>query len=166
MQPGIREKTNEDERRRYAEKHRQKVFIVHGHDDVSKLELARFLFQKGLEPIILHEQPNSGRTIVEKFEKDTLNVEYAFILLTRDDLCDGQNFRARQNVILELGYLWGKLGRHNVCCLYKGEVELPSDIHGIIYIKFKETIEEVYHKIETELKKAGIRFKLESPAYQ
>ena len=60
----------------------------------------------------------------------------------------------------------GKSGRHNVCCLYKGEVELPSDIHGIIYIKFKETIEEVYNKIESELKKAGIRFKLESPAYQ
>jgi predicted nucleotide-binding protein len=108
-----------------------KVFIVHGHDDVSKNELASFLWRIGLEPIILHERPNGGRAIIEKFEKFAADVRYAFVLLTPDDFGGDKTStrvaaypRARQNVILEMGYFMGKLGRDRVCCLAKGEVHL------------------------------------------
>ncbi|MGB8035837.1 MAG: nucleotide-binding protein, partial [Nitrososphaeraceae archaeon] len=101
----------------------KKVFIVHGHDDGSKNELASFLYRLGLTPIILHEQANEGRTVVEKFESYASDVGYAFILLTPDDVGGKDKAelkpRARQNVILELGYFMGKLGRDRVCGLYK-----------------------------------------------
>ena len=133
---------------------RPKVFIVHGHEELPKVQLANFLYQKGLEPIILHEQANGGRTLIEKLEKGSSDVQYAFILLTPDDHCDGY-LRSRQNVILELGFFWGKLGRGRVCCLSKGEVELPSDMHGIALIPFRQRFEEIYYNIEIELKNAG-----------
>ena len=137
-------------------KTKPKVFIVHGHDELRyRYQLAHFLNQKGLESIILHEQPSGGRTIIEKLEKSSADVGYAFILITPDDHCNGQSLRARQNVILELGFFWGILGRGRVCCLTKGEVELPSDMHGIVYIRFNQNIEEVYYEIENELKNAG-----------
>jgi predicted nucleotide-binding protein len=78
-----------------------------------------------------------------------------WLMLTLDDHCDRQNFRARQNVILELGFFWGRLGHERVCCLSMGEMQLPSDMHRIVLIRFKETIEEVYHQIEIELKNTG-----------
>jgi len=99
-----------------ADTKRHKVFIVHGHDDASKNELANFLWRIGLRPIILHEQPAAGRAIIEQFEKYAADVGYAFVLLTPDDF-GGDNAnkvvqpRARQNVILEMGYFMGKLKR-------------------------------------------------------
>lgn len=119
------------------------VFLVHGHDNAVKESVARFLEKLDLRPIILHEQPNKGRTIIEKFEAHS-DVGFAVVLLTPDDVgavkaeADRVNPRARQNVILELGYFTGKLGRARVCALYTGEVEIPSDIHGVIYIRFDE----------------------------
>ena len=62
--------------------------------------------------------------------------------------------RARQNVVLEFGYFMGLLGRDKVCCLYKGDIELPSDMHGIVYVPFKESVNEVSDKIIKELKAA------------
>ncbi len=118
----------------------RKVFIVHGRDDAAKLLLADFLRKLGLEPIILHEQPNVGQTIIEKFE-DHSEVGYAVVLLTPDDRgglreeVDRLSPRARQNVVLELGFFMGKLGRQRVCALVKGDVELPTDYDGILYIE-------------------------------
>jgi predicted nucleotide-binding protein len=117
----------------------RKVFIVHGHDEALKQEVARFLDKLKLEAIILAEQVSQGRTIIEKFEAHAEEVAFALVLLTPDDLGasasapDALKPRARQNVILELGYFIGKLGRVRVCALHKGNVELPSDIHGVIY---------------------------------
>lgn len=115
------------------------VFIVHGHDEPAREKTARFIEQLGLRPIILHEQANQGLTIIEKFEKHA-HVGYAVVLLTPDDVggpagdsTGGARPRARQNVILELGFFLGSLGRSNVCALYKG-VELPSDMHGVLYV--------------------------------
>jgi Predicted nucleotide-binding protein containing TIR-like domain len=114
-----------------------KVFIVHGHDDGALQGLARFLEKLGLEAIILKEQPNKGRTIIEKFEDSAGEVGFAVVLMTPDDVsaADGQNpsMRARQNVLFELGYFSAKLGRGRVCLLRKGEVEIPSDLFGVIY---------------------------------
>jgi predicted nucleotide-binding protein len=115
-----------------------KIFVVHGHDDGAKHELARFLEKIGLEAIILQEQPNQGRTIIEKFLKSANEVAFAIVLLTPDDLgsaaaATSQEARARQNVIFELGYFVGKLGRGKACLLRKGSVEIPSDLHGVVY---------------------------------
>ncbi len=118
----------------------RKVFIVHGHDGEAKHEAARFLEKLKLEPVILHEQPNQGRTIIEKLEKHAPEARFAIVLLTPDDVGhpakqpDSAKPRARQNVMLELGLFLGSLGRPNVVALVKGDVELPSDFHGVIYV--------------------------------
>ncbi len=117
----------------------RKVFIVHGHDNEAKETAARFIERLGLQPVILHEQANAGRTIIEKFETYSGDIAFAVVLLTPDDVgsifSDASNLkpRARQNVIMELGYFMGRLGRLSVCALYKGGVELPSDYQGVLY---------------------------------
>ena len=116
------------------------VFIVHGHDDEAKVTVARFVENLGIEATILHEQANRGQTIPEKFEEHAADAGFAIILLTPDDVGaskderDNLKPRARQNVVLELGYFWGRLGRGRVCVLYKGGVELPSDMQGLLYV--------------------------------
>ena len=113
-----------------------KIFIVHGHDNGAKSEVARFLEKIGFEAIILHEQANQGKTIIEKIDAYG-NVGFAVVLLTPDDegCTKGENLspRARQNVILELGYFIGRLGRDKVCALKKGDVEIPSDFMGVVW---------------------------------
>nr|QNO43771.1 hypothetical protein ADHKEFEC_00003 [Methanosarcinales archaeon ANME-2c ERB4]QNO43874.1 hypothetical protein HNHCPBFK_00004 [Methanosarcinales archaeon ANME-2c ERB4] len=120
--------------------HSKKVFVVHGHDNEEKEKVSRFIENVGLEAIVLHEQPNEGLTVVEKFELHS-DVTFAVILLTPDDMVYNTDYpenmspRARQNVVLELGYFLCKLGRSRVCVLRKGDVENPSDIQGILYIE-------------------------------
>lgn len=114
-----------------------KIFIVHGHDVAVLYQVARVIGQLGLEPIILNEQADGGKTIIEKFEINS-DVGFAIVLLTPDDLGKSKNaneysFRARQNVILELGYFMGKIGRDRVCSLKSDNVEIPSDIFGVIW---------------------------------
>ena len=116
------------------------VFIVHGRDEAAKHAIARFVEGLDLKTIILDEQPDAGLTIIEKFEREARNVGFAIVLLTPDDIgtlkdeADEQlKFRARQNVIFELGYFMGKLGRKKVHLLIKGEIENPSDLNGILY---------------------------------
>jgi predicted nucleotide-binding protein len=119
-----------------------KVFVVRGHDEGTRESVARFIGNLGLTPIILHEQASQGRTVVEKLERHG-DVGYAVILLTPDDVGgkmgtspDDLLPRARQNVIMELGYFLGRLGRERVCALHRGELELPSDYMGVVYISF------------------------------
>ena len=115
------------------------VFVVHGSDDGIKETVARFLAKLKLEPVILHEQTNQGRTIIEKFEQYA-QVGFAVVLLTPDDIyfpsdqSSSPRSRPRQNVILELGFFLGKLGRHRTLALQKGDLELPSDYDGVLYI--------------------------------
>ncbi len=116
------------------------VFVVHGRDDGTREMVARFLESLKLEPIILQEQPNEGRTIIEKFEDEAETVGFAVAICTPDDVGalatepDNLRPRMRQNVILELGYLAGKIGRKRVCALVKGDIETPSDYDGVVYI--------------------------------
>lgn len=137
------------------------VFIVHGHDDEAKETVARFVENFGIEETILHEQANRGQTIPEKFEEHASEAGFAIILLTPDDVGASKNKikylkpRARQNVVLELGYFWGKLGRERVCVLYKEEVELPSDMQGILYVPM-DNFDGWKQKLAREMKQAGL----------
>jgi len=110
-----------------------KVFIVHGHNEAINIEMARTIETLGLTPIILREQPSGSKTIIEKFEDNADSVGFSVILLTADDKTDGGSIRARQNVIFEMGYFMGKLGRDHVMCLLQDGVEKPGDIDGVVY---------------------------------
>lgn len=148
-----------------------KIFVVHGHDHTLKTEVENFLNDIGLEPIVLHKKPDEGQTIIEKFEKHS-DVGYAFILLTPDEMAyaidqDGiddterkKEKRSRPNVIFEFGYFVGKLGRNRVCCLYKGDVELPSDLSGLLYKKIDTTVNAQGYEIMKELKAAGYQVEI------
>ncbi|MCB8884023.1 nucleotide-binding protein [Acidisoma cellulosilytica] len=139
-----------------------KVFVVHGHDEGAKHGVARFLEKLGLEAIILGEQPDRGRTIIEKFEDHAGDVGFAVVLLTPDDVgqsktvATGQE-RARQNVVFELGYFVGKLGRGRACLLRKGAVEIPSDLAGVIYTEMDDH-NGWQSKLVQELKAAKMEF--------
>jgi len=142
----------------------KEVFIVHGHDETAKLELENLLIRLGLKPVVLHRRPDMGRTIIEKFEAESRHAQYAFVLLTPDDdylLVDADERkhvkRPRQNVILELGFFIGSLGRKRVCAIYKKGVEIPSNISGVLYKPFTNSINELYEDIRKELTTAGYK---------
>lgn len=117
------------------------VFIVHGHDELTKTKTARFIEKLGYKAIILHEQASGGKTIIEKIEAYT-DVGFAIVLYTPDDIGNDQaaaslgtlKNRARQNVVFEHGYLISKLGRDKVVPLVVGNVEMPGDVSGIVYV--------------------------------
>jgi predicted nucleotide-binding protein len=144
----------------------KKVFIVHGHDTEAKESVARFIGLLGLEPIILHEQPSSGRTIIEKFEVFA-DVGFAVVLLTPDDFGGAADLatdikkRARQNVVFELGYFVGKLKRSRVCALYKPDVEIPSDFQGVVYVEL-DPKGAWKTRLAQELSDAALPIKLEA----
>lgn len=139
----------------------KKVFIVHGQDNEAKLSVARFLEKLDLKPVILHEQTNTGKTIIEKFEHHSSDVSYAVVLLTPDDVGniktkqDELQPRARQNVIFELGYFFAKLGRERVCALHKEGIELPSDFQGVLYVPM-DSNDAWKFNLAKELKQAGL----------
>ena len=138
---------------------KNKAFIVHGHNNELKLEVARYIeTDHGKEAVILHEKPNKGREILGKFE-DEADVDFAVAIWSKDDLGqldkEEENLkpRARQNVIFETGYFIGKLGRENVIVILEDGIEAPSDYSGLMYIssadwkyKLGKEIDEIYKK--------------------
>jgi hypothetical protein len=128
-----------DRARSSAPQDRSKVFVVHGHDEGAHEGVARFLEKIGLTAIILAEQPNRGRTIIEKFVDYAGEVGFAVVLLTPDDLGGAaatkvQQSRARQNVIFELGYFVGSLGRGPLACSAKGKSK-SRQIYMALFIR-------------------------------
>lgn len=115
-----------------------RIFIVHGHDEGAREMVARFIEQLGLKAIILHEQPNKGRTIIAKFREEAGDIGFAIVLMTPDDhggkTGGSTRGRARQNVVFELGFFIGQLGPARVAAMVKGDVERPSDFDGVVYI--------------------------------
>lgn len=129
---------NQEEKRSNGVISKSKVFIVHGHNEAIREKVARIVERLGLGAIILNERPNEGGTIIEKFEKNSSEADFAIVLLTADDECKSRSeksfkFRARQNVIFELGFFVGKFSRSNLFILREEEVEIPSDLNGIGY---------------------------------
>jgi len=143
----------------------RRVFVVHGHDEGVKQAVARIMEKLELEPIILHELPDKGRTIIEKLEEET-NVAFAVVLMTADDLGgpktmspDSYSPRARQNVLVELGLFLGKLGRSHVSVLFQPGIEMPSDYAGVLYTPLDPG--GAWHfKLAKEINAAGISINL------
>lgn len=138
----------------------RRVFVVHGHNHEIKESVARTLSKLLLEPVILWEETSSGRTNIEKFEQSS-NSAFAVVLLTADDVGAPRATpkalkpRARQNVILELGYFIARLGRTRVCTLYEEGVEIPSDFHGVGYLPI-DSAGAWKFQLAREIKAAGI----------
>jgi len=166
------EKTNETHKPASLKK---EIFISHGKDLEPLKELKEILIEFGFAPIVLSEQPSMGKTVMEKLEAYS-DVGFVFVILTPDDLGGFvelgskwsrpqrlRNFlktahnRPRQNVILEFGYFIGKLGRDRVACLLKKPVEQPSDMQGIVYLTFKESLKEIKMDMLKELRAAGYK---------
>lgn len=140
-----------------------RVFIVHGHDDTRKYELEAYLQKLVKEPpIILHQEPNGGRVLIEKLEESAASAGYAVVLLTGDDRgrpkdLDAQDDRprARQNVVFEMGFFFGLVGRGRVAVLFEEGVEHPSDIAGLVYIPL-DVVGAWKGKLASEINQAGI----------
>jgi predicted nucleotide-binding protein len=153
-------KTSDDEafRRSAVKKYSNKVFIVHGRDEGPREAVATLLRIFGLDPIILNSLPNRSLSVIEKIEEHS-DVGFAVVLLTPDDegglMGGAMKPRARQNVLLELGYFIGLLKRDRVCALIKGEVEIPSDWSGVINTHYDDLSQGWKVVLARELKHAG-----------
>jgi len=141
----------------------RRVFIVYGHDVDAREQLELLLRRLELEPIVLQNIPSGGDTIIEKLEVFT-DADFACVLLTPDDeghpagVFDEKKFRARQNVVLELGMVLARLGRKQVIILVKGaNLERPSDTDGLIYLGFNSRVDEVKNHVAANLQKAGFK---------
>lgn len=133
----------------------KKVFIIHGHDQVALLELEKLLKEEfKLSPIILKDSPSRGlSTIISKFEEMVKDCEMVIALFTPDDVTVSNHLRARQNVILELGYVLGRdEGKKDrkIIIVKKGQVEIPSDISGVIYFEYTRSIQELHLSLKKQ----------------
>jgi predicted nucleotide-binding protein len=140
-----------------------KVFVAYGSDHKARDDISELLRGLGIQSIVISKSPDHSRSLIEKFENAARQCEFAIILLTPDDkrVIGKKNKkiedRARQNVIFEMGWFFGKLGRPKTLLLRKGVIEMPSDIRGVLYQQYIETPLELSDKIETALKAGGVR---------
>ena len=143
-------------------KKNNRVFVVYGHDTIARTQLEAMLRRWDLEPLILDQLPSAGNTVIEKLEEYTKQVEFGIVLATPDDMGyakeDGDakiGYRVRQNVVLEMGMLLASIGRSKVAILLKSQnnFEKPSDIEGLIYIPFKDNVEEGKVSLAKEMEK-------------
>jgi predicted nucleotide-binding protein len=144
-----------DEPKSLVQLNKDKIFIVHGHDNHMKNAVARFVDKLGFEPVILHEQANKGKTIIEKLELYAQDIKMAIVLYSPDDtMADGKK-RARQNVVFEHGLFVGMLTRERVIALYKNDndIETLSDLSGVIYVKYEKGWQQ---EVEREIKAASL----------
>jgi len=127
----------------------RKVFISQGHDELTKHRLKDFVRDRlKMDAVVLSEQPDLGLTIVEKLEHYGADCDFALILLTADDQTSSGGQRARQNVIHELGYFHGRLGRNRVLLLKEVDVELFFNISGLIYKEFpRGSVESAFEDV-------------------
>ena len=141
----------------------KKVFVVYGHDMVARTQLEAMLRRWELEPLILDQLVSSGQTIIEKLEEYTNQAAFGIVLATPDDIGypkkdeSQKRFRVRQNVVLELGMLLAKLGREKVAILLSQaeDMESPSDIQGLLYMPFKDNVEEAKLSLAKEMQNNG-----------
>lgn len=141
-----------------------KIFVVYGHDRNAINELEAMLRRWELEPMILDALPSAGATVIEKLENycQENSVSFAVVLATPDDVGypkedEGRKRpRTRQNVVLELGMVLGKLGRKKVAILRppKEQMEAPSDIDGLLYLEYTTSISDCRAGLAREIEGA------------
>ena len=142
---------------------KKKVFVVYGHDTNARTQLEAMLRRWDLEPLILDQLVSSGQTIIEKLEEYTSQVDFGIVLATPDDIGyakgkeENKKYRVRQNVVMELGMLLASIGRSKTAILLSQaeEMESPSDIQGLIYIPFKDNVEETKLSLAKEMNNNG-----------
>jgi len=138
----------------------REVFVIHGRDEGNVRLLDELLTKRwGLSVTILRDQPGLSRTIIEKFEDEAARAAYAIALLTPDDVVatsEGGYEQPRPNVVFELGWFFGKLGRNRVCILFKEGTRLHSDLEGISRVQFPERVDQAVPGLENELRAAGL----------
>jgi len=149
---------HEEEEDAVAEQSR-KVFIIHGHDYAAALELEKLLRERfpRLQPVILANEPWSGTTVIEKFEREAKHCGFAFAVFTPDDNVSAGNesyHQMRPNVIYELGWFHSQVGRANTCILYKRGTQIPTDLQGLGWCPFDTSVTQAFIDIEKELKAA------------
>jgi predicted nucleotide-binding protein len=136
------------------------VFLIHGHDELNLLRLKELLRERWeLEPIVLSAMAGRGRTLIEKFEQEAQSAIFAIAIMTPDDMIAGESdeyAQARPNVIFELGWFYGRLGRDRVCILLREGTAIHSDLDGIARLEFKSNVTEVAAELHRELTEAGI----------
>ncbi|MGH7192484.1 MAG: TIR domain-containing protein, partial [Candidatus Saccharimonadales bacterium] len=153
----------DDEKRRLGAIRGRRVFVVHGRDESARKQLESALERLDLKPIVIMNEPCQGRTIIEQIEEHS-DVGFAFVLFTPDDSGSLLNAgrlqpRPRQNVVFEYGLFVGWLGRHRVCCIASdSSIELPSDLAGVLQLRYETSIDEVKAGIRRELSGAGYTF--------
>lgn len=137
-----------------------KVFIIHGHNEGTLRELNDILEKNfKIDPIILKEELDKGKTIIEKVEEYGRQCAFAFAIITPDDIVENKktkSLQARPNVLFELGWFCGRYGRDKVRILKQGNTVLPSDLGGIISFDFNERISEVFLNIKSDLESNGL----------
>lgn len=143
----------------------RKVFVVYGHDNNARTQLEAMLRRWDLEPLILDQLISSGQTIIEKLEEYTKQANFGIVLATPDDIGyprddeSKKQYRVRQNVVLELGMLLSRIGREKVAILLSQSenMERPSDLEGLIYIPFKNNVEETKLSLAKEMQNNGYK---------
>ena len=138
-----------------------KVFIIHGHNTEILKELKKNLEKSGIEPIVLSEKPDDGKTVIEKFEHYARYSSFAFVIMTKDDFVENNAepepyYQGRPNVLLELGWFYGRYGRDRVMILKEKGVKMPSDLNGIITHDLSEGMEKIKEDIRKNLEHIGI----------
>ncbi len=137
------------------------VFIIHGHNETALANLKLLLQGLGVNPVVLKDEGASGLTIIEQFELHARNCSFAFAFMTPDDTVDvaaGETpkWRPRQNVLIEIGWFMARLGRPQIMLLSQGNIEIPSDLGGILYLKFQDNVMELAPQIAARLREAGL----------
>jgi len=137
------------------------IFIIHGHDRAPALELKELLEEEaGITAVLMAREPHRGRTLAEKFEEEAAECGFAFAVFTPDDAVrsdqGGEYEQMRPNVLFELGWFCGRIGRDRTCILYKTPAQIPSDLLGRGHHEFRDSVREVWLEIEQELRAAGL----------
>jgi len=130
-----------------------RVFISHGRASDWR-EVQSFIERDaGISTLELEQEPNLGRTVLEKLRQEAERCTSAVIVMTGDDADADGKPRARENVLHEIGYFQGRFGLSAVCLLHEEGTSIPSNIHGLVYIPFpKETVRATFGPLMRELK--------------
>ena len=131
----------------------QRVFITHGHS--SEWRAVQAFIEKDVQllTIELEQEPNMGRTIIEKLIDNSVRCNSSVIVMTGDDVANGDEARVRENVMHEIGFFQGRYGRSNVILLHEEGVNIPTNLSGVAYVPFpKGNIKAGFHVLQRELK--------------